>query len=103
MKIARSDMWALGINQTKDGILVDQMEYTHQMKRIQIHKSKAFRKNDERTKKEKSQVCSFCGQMQWATSQTRPDFGFETYVMSNVGKHATVKDVDEAHKALRKL
>ena len=32
-----------------------------------------------------------------------PDFGFETCVMSNAGKHATVKGVDEANKALRKL
>ena len=54
-------------------------------------------------KEEKSQLHSFCGQRQWATSQTHPDLGFETCVMSNVGKHATVKDVDEANKALRKL
>ena len=93
----------LGINQTKDRILVDQLEYIHQIKLIQIHKSRAFRKNNELTKEEKSQLRSFCGQIQWATSQTRPDLGFETCVMSNVGKHATVKDVDEANKALRKL
>ena len=79
----------LDISQTKDGILVDQMEYIHQMKMIQIHKSSAFRKNDELTKEQKSQLRSFCGQMQWATSQTCPDLGFETCVMSNVGKHAT--------------
>ena len=93
----------LGINQTKDGILVDQIEYIHQMKLIQIHKSRAFRKNDELTKEEKSQLRSFCGQMQWATSQTHLDLGFETCVMSNVGKHITVKDVDEANKAFRKF
>ena len=79
------------------------MEYIHQIKPIQIHKSRAFRKNDELTKEEKSQLRSFCGQIQWATSQTRPDAGFETCVMNNVGKHATVKDVNEANKALRKL
>ena len=78
----------LGISQTKDGISVDQMGYIHQMKPIQIHKSWAFRKNDELTKEQKSQLLSFCGQMQWATSQTHPDLGFETCVMSNVGKHA---------------
>ena len=91
----------LGINQTKDGILVDQMEYIHQMKLIQIHISSAFRKNDELTKEEKSQLHSFCGQMQCAASQTHPDLGFETYVMSNVSKHTTVKDVDKAIKALK--
>ena len=93
----------LGFTQTIDGILVDQMEYIHQIKPIQIHKSRAFRKNDELTKEEKSQLHSFCAQMQWATTQTHPDLGFETCVMSNVDKHATVKDVDEANKALRKL
>ena len=80
----------------------DQMEYIHQMKLIQIHKNRALRKNDELTREEKSQLHSFCGQMQWATSQTCPDLCFENCVMSNVGKHATVKDVDEASKALRK-
>ena len=79
------------------------MEYIHHIKPTQIHKSRAFRKNEELTKEEKSQLCSFCGQIQWATSQIRPDFGFEICIMSNVGKHATVKDVDEANKALRKL
>ena len=81
----------LGISQTIDEILVDQMEYIHQIKPIQIHMSRAFGKNDELTKEEKSQLRSFCGQIQWATSQTRPELGFETCVMSNVGKHATVK------------
>ena len=89
----------LGINQTKDGILVDQMEYIHQIKPVQIHKSRAFRKNDKLTKEEKSQFRGFCGHMQWATSQASPDLGFETCVVSNVGKHATVKDTDEANKA----
>ena len=93
----------LGISQTKNGILVDQMKYIHQIKPIQIHKSMAFRTNDKLTKEEKSQLRSFCGQMQWATSQTCPDLGFKTCVMSNVGKHATVRDVDETNKALRKL
>ena len=93
----------LGINQTKDEILVDQMECIHHMKPIQIHKSRAFRKNYELTKEEKSQLRSFCDQMQWATSQTRSNLGFETCVMSNVSKHATVKDVNKANKALGKL
>ena len=65
-----------------------------QIKPIQIHKSRAFRKNDELTEEEKNQLHSFCCQIQWATSQTRPDLGFETCVMNNVGK---------ANKALRKL
>ena len=73
------------------------------MKPIQIHTSRAFRKNDELNKEEESQLRSFCGQMQWATSQPCPDLGFETCVMSNVGKHTTVKGADEANKALRKL
>ena len=81
-----------GISQTKDGMLVDQMEYIHQIKPIQIHESRAFIKNDELTKEEKSQFHSFCGQMQWATSQTCPDLGFGTCMISNVGKHTTVKD-----------
>ena len=41
--------------------------------------------------------------MVWVSSYTRPDLSFETCVMSNMGKHPTVKMVNEANKAVKKL
>ena len=41
--------------------------------------------------------------MMWVTNQKRPDLSFETCIMSNDGKHPTVKTIHEANKAVRKL
>ena len=41
--------------------------------------------------------------MIWAASQTRPDVSYETCVMSNQGKHPTVKMIGAANKAVAKL
>ena len=41
--------------------------------------------------------------MMWVTSHTRPDVSYETCVMSNTGKHPSVKMLHDANKALTKL
>ena len=41
--------------------------------------------------------------MLWVTSQTRPDSAFETCMMSNAGRSATIKMIKEANKAVRKI
>ena len=41
--------------------------------------------------------------MMWVKSHTRPDVSYETCVMSNTGKHPSVKMLHDANKALIKL
>ena len=59
--------------------------------------------NAELNSDERSDLKRLSGQMLWASTQTRPDVSFETCVMSNMGKHPTVKKLHEANKALTKL
>ena len=44
-----------------------------------------------------------CGQLLWATSQTRPDVAYESCVLSNSGKDATVQNLLDANRAVRHL
>ena len=46
---------------------------------------------------------SVCGQVLWATSQTRPDSSFEGCQISNYGNDPKVKTIIEANKTVRKL
>ena len=55
------------------------------------------------TPREKSDLKRLSGQMNWVTSQSRPDLCFETCVMSNVSKHSTKKMLHDANKAVKRL
>ena len=52
---------------------------------------------------ERSDLKCLSGQMNWVTSQTRPDLSFETCVMSNARKTSPKKLLFDANKAVKKL
>ena len=93
MKVARSDMWAKASVELK-------MEYWftkwNTFIRLSRYKYKRAGLSEGMMNLPKKKRVSI---MHVAC----PDFDFETCVMNNAGKHTTVKDVDEANKALRKL
>ena len=73
------------------------------MKEIDLKQNRGYKKADELNKEEKTKLKCLSGQMMWVTNQTRPDLSFQTCIMSNAGKHPTVKTIHEANKAVRKL
>ena len=96
----------LGLNivQSSDCITMDQEQYiSNKVEPIPVSSSRGRMNNAELNSDERSDLKRLSGQMLWASTQTRPDVSFETCVMSNMGKHPTVKKLHEANKALTKL
>ena len=52
---------------------------------------------------EKTLLKQLSGQLNWITTQCRPDMAFENCLIGNSIKHASTKDITFANKALRKL
>ena len=59
--------------------------------------------DDNLTLEETSQLRSLCGQLLWATSQTRIDVAYDACRASNYGNNPTVRSIVEANKAIKKL
>ena len=93
----------LNINQTREGVSVDQKHYVENVHEIPLDTKRRKQVNQELTKEERKSLKSLSGQMIWITSQTRPDLAFDTCMMSNTGKSPTVNKIVEANKAVRKL
>ena len=93
----------LNIEQTGDGVYVDQNAYVQDLKEIEIEPVRKSQINELLSDQEKKTLRSVCGQLQWATSQTRPDVAFETCRLSNSLKNATVSHLIRANKVIRKL
>ena len=93
----------LEVMQTAKGVRISQDSYIPNIEPIELSQSRASQKSNELKKEEKAELKRLSGQMMWVTSQTRPDLGFETCVMSNTGKHPNIKMIHEANKAVTKL
>lgn len=91
----------LNIEQNGSEIYVDQQEYCRGLVEIKVDSGK--NKDDPLTDGEKKELRSVCGQLLWATTQTRPDAAFDACHVSNYGNEATVKSFTEANKAVRKV
>ena len=95
----------LGLNIEQDGgtVYVDQKKYVQELKETVIDETRKEMNTDKLTEKEQKQLRSMCGQLLWATSQTRPDVAYESCVLSNSGKDATVQNLLDANCAVRHL
>ena len=95
----------LGLNVEQDGdvIFVDQKNYVQELKEVEVDDSRRSALDDKLTDKEKKQLRSICGQLLWATSQTRPDVSYESCSVSNSQKKPTVQSLVDANRAVRHL
>ena len=90
----------LNVIQPDTGILFNQILA---VKEIGLKQNRGYRTTNELNEEEKAELKRLSGQMMWVTSQTRPDLSFETCIISNAGKHPTVKAIHQANKTVRKL
>ena len=91
----------LNVIRSDTGILVNQELYIPNVKKIELKQNHRYKKADELNEEEKAELKRLSGQMMWVTSQTRPDLSFETCVMSNDGKHPTVKRISGCSSSTR--
>ena len=93
----------LNIEQNGNEIFVDQHGYVDALKEIKICDERIRCPDEILTEKEKMDLRSICGQLLWATSQTRPDAAFESCRVNNYGSEPTIKNILEANRAVKKL
>ena len=85
---------------TKDGIILSQDDYINSIEELQV---KRF-EDQERplTKSEFKQYRGATGKLSWATSQTRPDLGYDSLEMSYSNRDAKIKHMKAANKNIKK-
>ena len=80
----------LKLNQTNEGITVDQYDYIRSLEMIKIDPSKERDLNQSLTLIETDLLQSKIGQLLWINNQTRPDIGFEVCQIASNLKNTTI-------------
>ena len=93
----------LHITQKKKGVEIEQGRYCQSLKPLEVSKERKAQRNLPLGSVETKKLRALIGQMNWAATQTRPDVLFECCVLASNIKNATVSDMLEANKVLKKL
>ena len=80
----------LNVRQTIDAVLVDHGDYIERLQPVSINAERTKQTDEKLTMEEGTKLRSLCGQLLWATTQTRPDATYNTCVVSNYGKEPAV-------------
>ena len=89
----------LDIHQTSSYTSISNNPYTSSLQEI---KSLGSYKERELSTNEKSQMRQISGQLNWITTQSRPDLSYDNCIIANSVKSACVKDAIKANKTIRK-
>ena len=92
----------LHIHEDKDSIVLSAGDYSLSCKEISLPMNDP-QKDVRLSCDEKTLLKQLSGQLNWITTQCRPDMAFENCLIGNSIKHASTKDITFANKALRKL
>ena len=90
----------LNIEQKRDGIQVDQIEFIQSLKPIPC--KRIGQKNEKLNKTEFKAYRGLTGQLSWAAQNTRPDIAFDARDLATRNKDATLEDLQHANKILKK-
>jgi len=93
----------LHITQSKKGIAIEQSKYCQSLKPIPVSHERKAQKNLPLGSNETKKLRALIGQMNWAATQTRPDVLFDCCDLASKIKNATVSDMLDANKVLKKL
>ena len=97
-----SSIWELRFSNA-DFKGISQSSYTDELEEIHINsvrrKNKTLPVNDE----ERSSLRSSIGQLNWLSTQTRPDISFDVCELSNSFKTATTNTLMKTNKVIRKV
>ena len=93
----------LNIEQRQGCIYLDQLMYTDELKEADVSRERRMSKESPLTTQEARQLRGLAGQLNWTSSQTRPDMSFGACEVSVSIKDSTVNDLIVANKNMRKL
>ena len=91
------------MQQHSRSIYLDQNEYIKNLDLIQLDLKRQKETDESLTDVEEGKLRSKIGQLLWLSNQTRPDISFDVCVLGTRLKEATVKDILEANKIVRKV
>ena len=81
----------LSISQTNDGIFMHQKEYIEEIEVVDIDKPN--QKDRKLLPHETQQLWRVAGQLNWVSTQTRPDIAYAASVVSSSIKDATLREL----------
>ena len=92
----------LGIDlyQDEKGIYATQNKFTMELKEIEINASRKRETNLPLTEKEKTDLRSAIGQLNWLATQTRPDLSYSVSSLGSSLKEACVRHILKANKLI---
>ena len=93
--------FGLSISQTDDGIFMHQNEYIEETEVVEIDKPN--QKDHKQLSHETQQLQRVAGQLNWVSTQTRPDMAYAACVISSSIKDATVRDLVTVNKFIKLL
>ena len=93
----------LNIEQTGSEIFVDQDCYIQELKEVAVDLDRSKLIDERLNDNEKQNLRSVCGQLLWATGQTRPDVSYSSCRAGNSGNSATVRSLLEVNRSVKRL
>ena len=95
----------IGVNldETEQGIRLHQQDYIAALNAVKLSKEREIRRNDALGTKELESYRALVGQLNWLSTQTRPDISFSVCELSKKCKDAKVNDIVQANKVVKWL
>ena len=93
----------LNIKRVKDEIQIHQDEYINEVRPVEINRERKLALGDKLSSKETRQLRGIAGQLNWVSSQTRPDMAYSACETSVSIRNPTVRDLVQANKHIKKL
>ena len=101
MELTKFKFTGLNIEQNKEGIYVDQIEYIQSIQPISSYRMEGNDK-EKLNKAELKAYRGLTGQLNWAAESTRPDLAFDIRHLATGNKFAQISDIKKANKILKK-
>lgn len=90
------------IQQGDNGILISQNEYAQEIDEIEIDPSRLKEHNEPLNEEEKSSLRSVIGQLNWLSTQTRPDIAYDVCDLSTNLKDGSVSLLKQANRVIKR-
>lgn len=93
----------LNIKSHHNGITIDQFKYANSLQPIDISRERSNLKFSELSEEEKEKYRSLIGQLNWLSTQTRPDIAFDVCNLCVSYKNARIQDLLRLNQVINRV